>query len=101
MNKEEQKKLITEIMNEDAKDGLYTQLTAIDWIYGKIVYEQTIKSYTPKEWQEIYKQAKAMEKEQMEDCWIAAHQAGRFEGKGIAQEDWQTFFNYYNETYNK
>jgi hypothetical protein len=42
-----------------------------------------------------------VEKEHLEDCWIAAHQAGRFEGKGIAEEDWQTFFNYYNETYNK
>jgi hypothetical protein len=47
----------------------------------------------------IMLEAKKMEKEQMEDCWIAAHQTGRFEGKGIAQEDWQTFFNYYNEIY--
>ena len=46
-------------------------------------------------------QAKAMEKEQMEDAWIAAHQAGRFEGKGIAEEDWQTFIQYYIETYGK
>ncbi len=42
-----------------------------------------------------------VEKEQMEDAWIAAHQAGRFEGKGIAEEDWQTFIQYYIETYGK
>ncbi len=29
MNKEQQKKLITEIMNEDAKDGLYEKQTAL------------------------------------------------------------------------
>jgi hypothetical protein len=50
---------------------------------------------------DMIKQAKAMEKEHLEDCWITAHQAGRFEGKGIAEEDWQTFFQYYNETYGK
>jgi hypothetical protein len=46
-------------------------------------------------------QMMAMEKEQMEDTWIAAHQAGRFEGKGIAEEDWQTFTQYYIENYGK
>jgi hypothetical protein len=30
----------------------------------------------------------------MEECWDAAHQAGRFEGKGIAKENWQTFEAY-------
>jgi hypothetical protein len=34
---------------------------------------------------------KAIEIEHLEDCWIAAEQS----------EDSQTFFNYYNETYNK
>jgi hypothetical protein len=92
MNKEEQKKIITEIMNEDAKDGLYTQLTAIDWIYGKIVYEQTIKSYTPKEWQEIYRQAKAMEKEQI----INAVDYGCSDWGSCKDAE-----QYYKETYNK
>lgn len=102
MNKEEQKKLITEIMNEDAKDGLYTQLTAIDWIYGKIVYEQTIKSYTPKEWQEIYKQAKAMEKKQIMFAYGDGQQNGReCEQKLSNGEDCNviTSLQYYNETY--
>jgi hypothetical protein len=34
---------------------------------------------------------KEIEIERLEDCWIAAEQS----------EDSQTFFNYYNETYNK
>ena len=39
------------------------------------------------------------EKEQLDLCWNTAHQAGRFEGKGIAEDGWQTFENYYKETY--
>ena len=50
---------------------------------------------------ELYEQAKQMEREQKEECWNVAHQAGRFEGKGIAEENWQTFEQYYNETYGK
>jgi hypothetical protein len=73
-------------------------MTAVEWLQEKYnsrqVYEESI-------WDEEFEKAKAMEKENLEDCWIAAHQAGRFEGKGIAEDDWQTFFNYYNETYNK
>ena len=48
----------------------------------------------------LFQQAKAMEIEQIVECWNIAHQAGRFEGKGIAEENWQTFEQYYNETYN-
>ena len=109
MNKEEQKKLITEIMNEDAKDGLYKPAkTAVEWLIEQLKEYDCADIKDSQNWvikidalvlTAKVEQAKAMEKEQMEDCWIAAHQAGRFEGKGIAQEDWQTFFNYYNETY--
>lgn len=40
------------------------------------------------------------EKEQLRDAWDTAHQAGRFEGKGIAEDDWQTFEEYHIETFN-
>ena len=33
-------------------------------------------------------QAKEMEKEQIITTWRTAHQAGRFEGKGITEKDW-------------
>jgi UDP-galactopyranose mutase len=94
MNKEEQKKLITEIMNEDAKDGLYTQLTAVEWIYGKLVYEQTIKNYTQKEWRNIFKQAKAMEKGQI----IQAHLSGLLHP--LEMEATKQAEQYYKKTYN-
>jgi hypothetical protein len=45
------------------------------------------------------KQAKEMEKEQIVTTWNTAHQAGRFEGKGIAEENWQTFESYWKETF--
>jgi hypothetical protein len=43
--------------------------------------------------------AKEMEKEAHQETWDVAHQAGRFEGKGIAEEDWQTFETYWEETF--
>lgn len=39
------------------------------------------------------------ERQQIEDAWNTAHQAGRFEGKGIAEENWQTFDNYFTENF--
>jgi len=69
--------------------------TAVEWIVSKLSITYQVM------YSEEINQAKAMEKEQMEDAWIAAHQAGRFEGKGIAEEDWQTFIQYYIETYGK
>jgi hypothetical protein len=74
-------------------------MTAVEWLVEQLIPKAMV-TYDTTTYNAIQK-AKAMEKEQMEDCWIAAHQAGRFEGKGIAQEDWQTFFNYYNDTYGK
>lgn len=78
--------------------------TAVEWLYNELSKYIIHKPTCMAEWEvlkELTQQAKAMEKEHLEDCWITAHQAGRFEGKGIAEEDWQTFFQYYNETYGK
>lgn len=41
------------------------------------------------------------EKKQLRECWETAHQAGRFEGKGIAEEGWQTFETYFKELGNE
>jgi hypothetical protein len=41
--------------------------------------------------------AKEMEKKQLQECWDISHQAGRYEGQGIAEENWQTFEDYWNE----
>jgi GTP-dependent phosphoenolpyruvate carboxykinase len=50
-----------------------------------------------KKYNSIIKQAKEMEKQQLQECWDISHQAGRYEGKGIAEENWQTFEDYWNE----
>ena len=50
-----------------------------------------------KEW--MVDKAKEMEKEQHNETWDSAHQAGRFEGKGIAEDNWQTFETYWDETF--
>tara|TARA_R110000868_G_scaffold199212_1_gene445804 strand:- start:5368 stop:5604 length:237 start_codon:yes stop_codon:yes gene_type:complete len=76
------------------------QKTAVNWLLSElqirllkiksepngIVRERMINSFLIDA-----EQAEAMEIEHLEDCWIAAEQS----------EDSQTFFNYYNETYNK
>lgn len=78
--------------------------TAVEWLAKKFeeceLMYGTIQSLIHKQYLDgIIKQAKQMEKKQHEQTWNAAHQAGRFEGKGIAEENWQTFKQYYNETF--
>ena len=69
--------------------------TPVEWLFEQL-WE------TPKdkfEWYHLREEALKMEKEQMEYLWYVAHQAGRFEGKGIAEENWLTFEQYHNETF--
>jgi hypothetical protein len=73
--------------------------TAVGLLIQNIVEDQTIKAKSMSEWVMVFEKVKEMEKEQKLECWNVAHQAGRFEGKGIAEENWQTFEQYYNETY--
>jgi len=47
----------------------------------------------------LLSQAKEMDKQAHKETWDVAHQAGRFEGKGIAEENWQTFEEYWDETF--
>lgn len=69
--------------------------TAVQWFVDQLPLR--MKNYMGKE----IEQALQMERGQSIECWNTAHQSGRFEGKGIAQENWQTFEQYYNETYGK
>lgn len=39
------------------------------------------------------------EKLQHNETWDIAHQAGRFEGKGIAENNWQTFETHWEENF--
>ena len=67
--------------------------TAVEWLIDKLPHsiETQFKKHID--------QAKEMEKEQHNETWDSAHQAGRFEGKGIAEENWQTFETYWEETF--
>ena len=66
--------------------------TAVEWLVDKYIIVGGITKT-------MVEQAKAMEKEQIVTTWNTAHQAGRFEGKGIAEENWQTFESYWDETF--
>jgi hypothetical protein len=83
MNKEEQKQLIVDIMNADAKDGLYKQQTAVEWLINAV---EANMGDIPLEVQE---QAKEMEKEQHENTWYAGDEDGVI----------FAFEYYWNETY--
>lgn len=100
---QKQKQLITEVMQADDKDGLYqptiskmeTVQTAVEWLI------QQVKS---KEWQdmyiwhkeEIFKQAKDIEKEQMINAYNQDLYGGLSGDKKFDDGE-----QYYNETYNK
>ena len=75
--------------------------TAVEWLVEKLSYstsDGTIISHH-KIINKLVEQAKQMEKEQIVTTWNTAHQAGRFEGKGIAEDNWQTFETYWEETF--
>jgi hypothetical protein len=83
MDKEQQKKLIIEIMEADSKDRLYKQQTAVDWL---------VKEFNLEEYKASIEFAKAKEKEQiLNACY-------QFSDYPFNKED---HLEYYNETYNK
>jgi hypothetical protein len=70
--------------------------TALEWLYEEFTKTNYL---TEDEFYMIFNQAKEMEKQAHKETWNAAHQAGRFEGKGIAEKDWQTFEGYWEENF--
>jgi hypothetical protein len=98
MNKEEQKQLIVGIMNEDAKDGLYKQQTAVEWLIKQLrqlAFNQKTHlglgdiRVTQGLLDELYEQAKEMEKEQHENTWYTGDEDGAI----------HEFEYYWEETY--
>ena len=89
--KDQQKQLIIDIMNDDAKDGLYKKQTAVEWL---------IEQVKSPEWQdffiwhkeEAFEQAKAMHKEEIIQAW----KKGDGEFDNFAKE---MSLEYYNETF--
>jgi hypothetical protein len=71
--------------------------TAVEWIEGYLKkFNHIQESLSLKK---AFEQAKEMEINQHNETWDVAHQAGRFEGKGIAKKDWQTFETHWEETF--
>jgi len=71
-------------------------MTAVEWL------EKEVNQYgilTKGLVLNLLSQAKEMDKQAHRETWDVAHQAGRFEGKGIAEENWQTFEEYWDETF--
>lgn len=77
--------------------------TAVEWLVEQLEGDDSkiARVIGLKKYNSLIQQAKEMHKQQKMQCWETAHQAGRFEGKGIAEENWQTFEQYYNEEYGK
>ena len=69
--------------------------TAVEWLYNKLQSECLIDMAD-----EIFNQAKAMEKEQHGETWDKALDA--YEGRGyLYVRAWKDFDDYYEETYGK
>ena len=83
--KEEQKKLLTEIMEADDKDGLYNHQTAVEFLYGIMFVVNGVITF------EQFHQALDMHEEQIKN----AYKADRYP---CSDEDAE---EYYNQTFKK
>jgi len=94
--KEGQKQLITEIMNEDAKDGLYDtkKQTAVQTMIKDIEDLITIETY--QKWKDIKSKILEMEKEQILEAWDNGWHEHMNPPDLII-----TSVKYYNKTYSK
>lgn len=105
-NKEQQKKLLTEIMEADQKNGLYdisdeqTNMTAVEWL-AKELENYGNPQACEINWEILdafINKAKQMEKEQISEAWNDGNLVGR---NGLVVLDYSTGKEYYNETYTK
>jgi hypothetical protein len=109
MNKEKQKQLIIDIMDEDAKDGLYKQQTAVEWLIeqiekGKIEIVYSDKIHSIKCIPEIIQQAKEMDKQQKMDAYNQGYRDGEVDASNptnISKDvsEFSNAENYIKETY--
>jgi hypothetical protein len=75
--------------------------TAVEWLQQEVILQTNLPLNLENVlvFNKLIEQAKEMELSKLVECWNTAHQAGRFEGKGIAEKDWQTFETYWEETF--
>lgn len=65
--------------------------TAVEWLVEQIKSDQNQKALSASEWMEVIEQAKAMEREQIEEAYWEGGQDVPVHGKQCEQ--------YYNKTY--
>lgn len=70
--------------------------SAVEWLIEEFDLKMQDNFYMTK-----IQQAKEIDKQAHKETWDVAHQAGRFEGKGIAEENWQTFEEYWDEEFKR
>ena len=98
-------------MNEDAKDGLYKQQTAVEWLAEKYNYitwmrnRDEISVGTADEWRIKYlEQAKEMDKQQKMDAYNQGYRDGEVDASNptnISKDvsEFSNAENYIKETY--
>jgi len=101
-NKEEQKKLLTEIMEADTKDELYKQQSAVQWLetnFPKI--GKSIDTATSLEIHVKFQQAKRMHEQQIKDAYEKGETNGIKSTNNANYTSLKTSEQYYNETFKK
>jgi hypothetical protein len=97
-HKSEQKQLIIDIMNDDAKDGLYKQQTAVEWLVEMLNSKYGNDDFIISHINEI-EQAKEMEKQQIIQTY---HKSALNEATHIIAGTLHiSAEQYYNEKYGK
>ena len=72
------------------------QQTAVEWLYNELLNSEP----NILEWNKLLQQAKEMEKERIENAWVAALDFGIEKMKGLNDlESKDAFEQYYNETF--
>jgi len=84
--KEEQKKLLTEIMDDDAKDGLYKQQTAVEWLY-KLSKQRELDKFDLEQAKAMEKEQRGYTEEQVYEIWKAGQEYWKTSGSSITFEE--------------
>lgn len=87
-----QKQLIADIMNDDAKDGLYKQQTAVEWL------REQFHKVPQSQFGNLFEQAKQMERERIETAYNLGEDSGCSSTQGTGQL-FKDGKDYYTQTY--
>lgn len=107
MDKEKQKQAITEIMNDDAKDGLYKQMTAVQLLIQSLQDAFPDEMYgmmesDPKLFKEKVIKSDNKFREQIEEGYNQGYRDGENDGWMNGDKDISNYSNanqYYTQTY--